>query len=246
MPAEKIIIHPVIGEYRVVKKLRSKGIRLSVHGSRGVQITIPAFASYRQASEFLESKLDWVRKSIDKQKEKAKQQSLLLKDGTSIILINGTITLSQMATSQDLIPKITLRKHILEDEKSISRSISYPAGSSTEQLITAVTLAIRRSAQEYLPERAKQLANIYGFKYNKLFLKNNKSNWGSCSSLNNINLNIHLMRLPTELCDYVILHELAHLKHRNHGKEFHNYLNSLCHGREKEFSRTLKQYRPSI
>lgn len=245
MPAQKIINHPIIGEYKIVKKLRSKGLRLSVHGSKGVQITIPAFSSYRQASEFLESKLDWVIKSLAKQKEKRKTQTLHLENGASIILINGVITLSQI-NPQGLNPKITITKNILANQEGTSRSISYPATISTEQLIAAVTLAIRRSAQEYLPERALLLAKKHGFKYNKLFLKNNKSNWGSCSSLNNINLNIHLMRLPAELCDYVILHELAHLKHRNHGNDFHNYLNSLCDGREKEFSRQLKQYRPSI
>lgn len=251
MAVEKIINHPIIGEYRIIKKVSSRGIRLLVSGSKGVHLTIPAYASYRQASEFLESKLDWVIKSLEKQKEKAKKHSLLLNNGTSIVLINCIITLSQINPSQINNPentnnKITIRTNRVENGEAITRHISYPANASTENLALAVNLAIKRSAKEYLPERALFLANKHGFKYKKLFLKNNKTNWGSCSSLNNINLNIHLMRLPVELCDYVILHELAHLKHKNHGKEFHTYLNSLCDGREKEFSNRLKQFRPSI
>ncbi len=251
MSTEKIIDHPIIGEYKIVKRLQSRGIRLSVHGTKGVKITIPTFASYKQASEFLESKIDWVSKSLERQKEKAKQQTLLLKDGASIILINGTINFSQSislqpSTSEQTNLKITIKTNRHSQEGTISRSILYPANSSTEQIMEAIILAIKRSAQEYLPERTQHLANKYGFKYNKLFLKNNKSNWGSCSSLNNINLNIHLMRLPADLCDYVILHELAHLKHRNHSKKFHDYLNSLCNNREKEFSKELRKFRTFI
>jgi len=251
MPTEKIINHPVIGEYKIVKKIRSHGIRLSVHAAKGIKITIPPYASFSQASEFLESKLDWISKSLAKQREKAQKLALPLVDGTSIVLINGIITLSKMDTiqatpSKHENPKITITTNRIANEGGTSRHISYPANTSTEQLGIAVNLAIRHSAQEYLPKRAQYMAGKHLFKYNKLFLKNNKTNWGSCSSLNNINLNIHLMRLPAELCDYIILHELTHLKHKNHGKEFHKYLNSLCDGREKEFSNKVKQFSPSM
>jgi len=251
MPAEKIINHPVIGEYKIVKKTRSHGIRLSVHAAKGVKITIPTYASFSQASEFLESKLDWVSKSLAKQREKAEKLALPLVDGTSITLINGIITLSKIDAIQTTLskhenPKITITTSRLAHNKGKLRSISYPANVSTKPLVAAITLALKRYATEYLPERIQYLATKNGFKYNKLFLKNNKSNWGSCSSLNNINLNIHLMRLPGELCDYVILHELVHLKYRNHGKEFHAYLNSICEGQEKKLSKELRQFRPNI
>lgn len=251
MSTEKIITHPIIGEYKIVKKAQARGIRLSVHATKGVKITIPLFTSYSQASAFLESKIDWVSKSLAKQRDKAQKLALPLVDGTSITLINGIITLSKIVlpsttTTKQEITKITITTSKLVNGGGNLRSISYPASASPKQLITAIDLTIKRYAAEYLPERIQYLATKHNFKYKRLSLKNNKSNWGSCSSMNNINLNIHLMRLPAELCDYVILHELAHLKHRNHGKEFHNYLNTLCDGREKELSKALKQFRPTI
>jgi len=54
------------------------------------------------------------------------------------------------------------------------------------------------------------------------------------------------MRIPQEVCDYVILHELVHLKYRNHGAEFHNALNYLCGGKEKELKKELLRYNPEI
>ncbi len=88
--------------------------------------------------------------------------------------------------------------------------------------------AMARQARAYLPERLAWLAEFYGFRYNRLSLKNNVSNWGSCSAKRNINLNVRLMMLPEYLRDYVMLHELAHLRHLNHSRAFHALLEELC------------------
>ena len=87
---------------------------------------------------------------------------------------------------------------------------------------------LRRQAKAYLPGRLAERAAQHGFSYNKVRIKHNVSNWGSCSVKKNINLNLNLMRLPAELQDYVMLHELCHLKYMNHGKEFHALLESVC------------------
>ena len=76
-------------------------------------------------------------------------------------------------------------------------------------------------ARKELPSRLSELADRYGFTYNKVTIKHNSSNWGSCSTKNNINLNLKVMRLPAVLRDYVLLHELCHLRHHDHGHAFH-------------------------
>lgn len=100
----------------------------------------------------------------------------------------------------------------------------------------------RTQAKAYLPVRLAELAEEHGFEYNRVCIKNNRSNWGSCSTKGNINLNLQLMKLPKELQDFVMLHELCHLRHPNHGAEFHALLNSLCEGKEKVLRKELKQY----
>ena len=80
---------------------------------------------------------------------------------------------------------------------------------------------LRRQAKSELPPRLAELAARYGFLYNKVTIKHNSSNWGSCSSKGNINLNLTIMRLPRVLQDYVLLHELCHLRHQDHGHGFH-------------------------
>lgn len=87
---------------------------------------------------------------------------------------------------------------------------------------------LRKEAKAILPRKTAFFAGQYGFQYKRLTIKHNSSNWGSCSRAGNINLNLNLVRLPEPLCDYVILHELCHLKEPNHGPKFHAMLEQLC------------------
>lgn len=87
---------------------------------------------------------------------------------------------------------------------------------------------LRAIAKAELPARLKELADRYGFIYNRVAIKRNSTNWGSCSAKNNINLNLNLVRLPQVLRDYVLLHELCHLRHHDHGDAFHLLLEHLC------------------
>ncbi len=80
---------------------------------------------------------------------------------------------------------------------------------------------LRRRARAELPPRITELAERYGFIFNRLAIKHNATNWGSCSTRGNINLNLNIVRLPHALRDYILLHELCHLKHHDHGEAFH-------------------------
>ena len=107
---------------------------------------------------------------------------------------------------------------------------------------TAEVARLRAEAKAYLPVRLRELADSFGFVYNSVRIKHNSSNWGSCSAKGNINLNLNLMRLPADLRDYVMLHELCHLRYLNHGPEFHTLLESVCPN-HREMRRRLREVR---
>ena len=111
------------------------------------------------------------------------------------------------------------RKKIIEDTKPIDRA----------------------SAKKKLICRLDDLAEKHGFIYNRAFIKNQKSRWGSCSSKNNINLNMKLVNLPDGLMDYVILHELVHIKVKNHSPKFWTELDKLV-GDSKAKDKELRKY----
>jgi predicted metal-dependent hydrolase len=102
---------------------------------------------------------------------------------------------------------------------------------ATPDQVHAMRLQARR---EWLP-RLAELATRYEFVYNRVAIKHNSTNWGSCSAKNNINLNLNIVRLPEVLQDYILLHELCHLRHRNHGREFHGLLEQLLADNIKEY-----------
>ena len=151
--------------------------------------------------------------------------------------------------------KLNLRK---ADRKSISVRLSkgkinvaYPTelDPNSNELQAAVRKGIERAlkveAKEYLPGKVNELAEKYDFKFNKLAIKNIKSRWGSCSKRDNVNLSIHLMRLPDHLIDYVILHELVHTVHHNHSSNFWSLLDRIT-GEAKSLDKELRKYRIAI
>jgi predicted metal-dependent hydrolase len=121
-------------------------------------------------------------------------------------------------------PKFSYRKGRSEIVIKTSRpgdSVTLDEDSRIE-LERFVIKAIRERAQAYLPKRLEQVATHMGASYESVTIRNTSSRWGSCSSHNDINLSLWLMILPSELIDYVIIHELSHTWHKHHGKEFWN------------------------
>ena len=110
--------------------------------------------------------------------------------------------------------------------------------------VTPEVERMRAQAKAELPPRLAALAAQHGFQYKRVFIKNNRTNWGSCSSLGNINLNLRLISLPQELQDYVMLHELCHLKYLNHSPQFHALLESVCPG-HRALEKQIRQYKIS-
>ncbi|MBI4187961.1 MAG: M48 family metallopeptidase [Chloroflexi bacterium] len=95
------------------------------------------------------------------------------------------------------------------------------------------------TAKETLTSRIKQLAAEHGFSYNKVSVRRQRTRWGSCSHRNNISLNMKLVRLPNELMDYVILHELVHTRIRNHSQKFWAELDKYV-GKARVIDRRLR------
>jgi hypothetical protein len=78
----------------------------------------------------------------------------------------------------------------------------------------------RDKARQVLESRLEEIAAKHGYTYNRVTIRNQKTRWGSCSSKNNISLNMKLVLLPDDLRDFILLHELVHTTVKNHGNDF--------------------------
>lgn len=99
----------------------------------------------------------------------------------------------------------------------------------------------KAASRRKLVSRLNDLAASHGFEYNRIFIRNQRTRWGSCSAKNNINLNMKLALLPDELIDYVILHELLHTRIKNHSHKFWAEMDRMV-GDAKRYARQLKEY----
>jgi len=107
---------------------------------------------------------------------------------------------------------------------------------------SVITEAIdKEKAKKELTKRLQQLAKNNGFSYNRVFTRNQKTRWGSCTSKNNISLNMKLVRLPSELINYVILHELVHTRKKDHSRAFWAEMDELV-GNGKKMASRLKSH----
>ncbi len=77
-----------------------------------------------------------------------------------------------------------------------------------------------QKALSVIPDKVKYYAEIMGVTYGRITIRNQKTRWGSCSSKGNLNFNCLLMLMPDKVLDYVVVHELCHLKQMNHSKKF--------------------------
>jgi predicted metal-dependent hydrolase len=80
----------------------------------------------------------------------------------------------------------------------------------------------KKDALIFVTNKVIEFNKIYGYKYSKISIKNQKTRWGSCSKKGNLNFNYRIMFLPKKLADYIIVHELCHLEQLNHSKNFWN------------------------
>lgn len=138
-----------------------------------------------------------------------------------------------------------LAKRFLETNRKMIRE-KLPLRDPSEQRARDYQKKIlTKKAKEYLPYRLEYFAKLYGYNYDKCRLSHANTRWGSCSSNKTISLNIGLMKVPEVLRDYVILHELAHLNHMDHSKEF--WTEVATHDKNyKIHEKKLKQFSPGL
>ena len=178
---------------------------------------------------------------------------LVKRPGTARLRISVSPRRGVVVSMPWMLPYAIAEKFLLSKRQWVAAALERQAGQMHRAAESGRTATVpddpaelermREAARAALVPKLLSAAARYGFPFKgRVAIKNNVSNWGSCSSKGNINLNMRLVLLPERLHDYVILHELCHLRHKNHGPQFHALLDSLLGGREKELQRELHEW----
>lgn len=259
-----------IGQVLLKKSPVSRRISIRVHPVDGVTILVPETFSYDEGLRFFMLKRDWVVKTMEKQRrriESAKESGMAvpsLGDGVSVrtlmseiifrresAVVDGASAGVSTVMLEDV--KITGRTFLSLDRPIFRKTVTYSGnlpeeGSDglDEVLKPVLVEVLKTEARLILPRKLAFFSSRFGFSFGKVAIKHNASNWGSCSARGNINLNLNLVRLPEPLCDCVILHELSHLRHPDHGQGFHSLLEKLCTDNVARLAMTADPYLPEL
>lgn len=107
-----------------------------------------------------------------------------------------------------------IEKHIIDMQKRQDES------SSVEKFTLEEIKSLAGKALDYIPQRVSYYSPIIGVDYGRITIRNQVSRWGSCSAKGNLNFNCLLMLTPSDVIDYVVVHELCHRKEMNHSPKF--------------------------
>lgn len=227
-----------IGEIKVRRGANIKYLRIRMAPGRGIWVSVPFGVSRKQVERFLEDNRQWLvenRKSME-----------VYEQDTGVGLQVGAEVKTKFHTLKIVSTSESKPSYKIEGEVIVLAIPEKVAFSRVEKTVQQFLLEIYLlESRRYLPGRVKYHAEKFGFKYGKLTFRNNISNWGSCSFDNNISLNIKLMKLPDEIIDYVILHELCHTVEKNHSAAFWKLVGQVCPGYAGLRSR-LRKYNTRI
>ncbi len=215
---------------RYKRNNRAKYIRIKLLPDKTIEVVMPPYANIKEAKRFLNEHIDSIRAKIKELPD------LLFDYGTyhtkqfriKIRQSNVETTCSEVQAHNILIK--------ISEQDQIQSSL---VQGFIQEVFTDV---LRYEAKLYIPKRVAELAQKNNLKYQGIKINTAKKRWGSCSTVNNLNFSCFLIMLPTELIDYVILHELSHTIHKNHSPAFYALLNQLSKGQHPTLNEKLKQF----
>ncbi|MDU5110378.1 MAG: SprT family zinc-dependent metalloprotease [Clostridium sp.] len=201
MITKSITLKDEIINYSVIYK-NKKNISIKINGNKEICVYAPIGISYDYIEELLKSKENWIIKNIKM------IDTNNLNDGTYIIY-RGRKFLK-------IVEESIIEEIVIKDDLIIIRSrntdIHY-----VNDLISSWYL---ENVNNVILNRVNTLSSKYNLLPSKVLIRNQKSRWGSCNSRREIRLNWRLVLMPDYVMDYIIIHELCHLKHMNHSNSF--------------------------
>jgi len=237
---DQLIDIPQLGKVCIRESSKAKRISIRLKPFEPVVLIIPKGGNVKEGMRFLHEKRDWIMLNLKKIEEK--EQKLTIFDEYSTFRTRS-FALKVAKHSHNQV-RLQLKDGLLQVLYPQQFPVTHPE--VQEAIRYGIEEALRLEAKQFLPGRLAWLAQQYNITFRNVTIKNLKTRWGSCSATNNINLNLHLMRLPDQLIDYVLLHELCHVHEKNHGPRFWSRLDMMCNGQARQLDKAMKNYQTKI
>lgn len=194
-----------------VRMRRARRYILRVRPGGILRVTIPRGGSRREAARLVRKHAGWIRR----------ERARITAADASRWVPGGTIWLRGEA-----VPIVVTEDAGRPSVRYGGRTVRLPGG--VADLRRAIESDLRRLARVELGRRLEELAALHGLRVAGISIRNQRSRWGSCSLDGRIALNYRLLQMPPAISDYVLLHELMHLREQNHSRRFWRQVEQVC------------------
>jgi predicted metal-dependent hydrolase len=220
----------LLGTHRVgyaLRRARRRSIGFVVSGD-GLSVSAPRWVSISEIESALKAKGPWILRKLHEQRERARRvESARVdwRDGTTLPYLGETVTLvldprvdgvvlDDAAQALPGVPRLLLR-------------VGLPQSAAPEQIRDVVQSWLQRQAHQVFTERCAHFASALGVSVRSMRLSAAQTRWGSASADGSIRLNWRLVHFGAKIIDYVVAHELAHLREMNHSPAFWDVVRSV-------------------
>ncbi|MBL4740184.1 MAG: M48 family metallopeptidase [Sneathiella sp.] len=199
-PVPPLLIEGEEVSFRIKHVANAKRMKLRISASREVVLVLPKSVSVKKGLVFLEQEKPWITEQISKI-----QSPIAFENGAIIPLQGENYQICHVPDRRGLV--------WVEGGKLL-------VAGKTEHVPRRVYDWILREGKSVISEKALTFAEEIQVEVKKIALKDQKSRWGSCSPRGNLNFSWRLLLMPETILDYVVAHEVAHLRHMNHSADF--------------------------
>jgi predicted metal-dependent hydrolase len=236
VPAPAVFRHPQaerdihLGEHRVgyaLKRGRRRSIGFIV-GPEGLSVNAPRWVGLREIELALQEKGEWILKKLGEQQERARRllaAKVEWRDGTSIPFLGETVIV--VLDPRTVVAVLDSGADALPGVPRLTLHVGLAHTATPEQIRDAVQSWLQRQARRVFEERCRVFAERLGVRFTRLGLSSAQTRWGCANASGAIRLNWRLIHFALPTIDYVVAHELAHLREMNHSPRFWDVVRSV-------------------
>jgi len=235
--------HQVGYEFRRARR-RSIGF---VVGTDGLSVSAPRWVAVAEVEQALQAKAGWILRKLHEQQERARRlhaAKVVWQDGTSlpflgetvIVLLDARVTGAQLNSDAQALPGVP----------RLTLHLGLPQTASQDQIRELVQTWLQRQARRIFEERCTHFAPQLGVRVRRLSLSSAATRWGSASADGSVRLNWRLVHFALPVIDYVVTHELAHLREMNHSPAFWDVVRSVLPDFERSRGALRSEVLPSL
>jgi predicted metal-dependent hydrolase len=188
-----------------IVRSKRKTLSISINPDLVIRVKAPYWVTNHDIEEFILKNSEWIKNKLSQMSKRPKVEPKKYMNGEKFLFLGKEVQL-RFSLGRDFI--------ITETDELLAPSLF--ADDPRDMIITWY----KKQAEKIITDRCSIISKIVGVKPIKIKINSAKSRWGSCSRKGNLNFTWRLIMAPLPVVDYVVLHELVHLIHHNHSKEY--------------------------